>query len=990
MREVLGVLLIFVVCPLLGGLPLIRWIGQWTIGQDLRRVGTGNVSVSAAFYHGGRWVGVLAVLSEALKGIAAVLLARSFLPDPVWEIMALITLVMGRYWFGKGAGTTNVVWGYIVHDPGTALLTAIIGGIGFTILRERQAGKFGVLVLLPLLTALRYPTAGELIGANITLSLLIGWIYRKIPDDLTLPTDRVQSSSQSMFRFFRGDRSLLSLSQPLTATKVGGKAASLSQLIRWGYPVPAGWVLPPGDDPSPLLAALEPSPDQPFVVRSSAIDEDASTASAAGQYESLLNITSVAALEQAILRCQASYNLLSAARYRQDRGITETGMAVIVQTQVQGVFSGVAFSRDPITRQGEAVLIEALAGGADRVVSGRYTPERYRVWVQAATNRSVMNRSVMNRSTQGSVYASDQGLDHNSGNASGSGQANGLVVGAIEGGGTVPTELVQQVAILARQIETQCHGIPQDIEWSYDGEQVWLLQARPITTLTPIWTRKIAAEVIPGFIRPLTWSINRPLTCGVWGEIFTLVLGDRAEGLDFEATATLHRSAAYFNATLLGEIFRRMGLPPESLEFLTRGAKFSKPPLRTTLRNTAGLLRLLRAELRLETDFQRDRQQLFDPGFANLKSQPLSDPPDRLLQRIDQILQLLQRATYYSILAPLSAALRQAIGRVPQTQLDNSQTPEVASLRAIQALADQWRTDAAIEQWLREEKPLTDLPDNHPARQQFMALLEDYGYLSEVGTDIAVPTWREDPHPVEALLRQFVQQSPPAALPPKSPAASWSVRRAQRRLDLKGQVTTCYSKLLAELRWSFVALEEAWLRSGLLQRSGDVFFLTFTEIRQLVADPAAFTVPPLLAHRQVQFEQDQTLSPPFLVYGNSPPTLLEQPIAVAGQLSGIAASPGQVEGKVLVLRNFADRPPIDRQTILVVPYTDSGWAVLLAQAGGLIAEVGGQLSHGAIVAREYGIPAIMDVHNAMQILQTGERVRIDGSTGVIDRLDEPS
>ena len=144
--------------------------------------------------------------------------------------------------------------------------------------------------------------------------------------------------------------------------------------------------------------------------------------------------------------------------------------------------------------------------------------------------------------------------------------------------------------------------------------------------MLPIWTRKIAAEVIPGVIHPLTWSINRPLTCGVWGEIFTLVLGDasgngkadRTLGLDFNETATLHYSRAYFNASLLGEIFLRMGLPPESLEFLTRGAKLSKPSLESTWKNLPGLARLLGRELNLDKDFKQDYHSRFIPGLSQL------------------------------------------------------------------------------------------------------------------------------------------------------------------------------------------------------------------------------------------------------------------------------------------------------------------------------------------------------------------------------------
>ncbi|MFM7424326.1 MAG: glycerol-3-phosphate acyltransferase [Elainella sp.] len=954
--QLWGALLIFVLCPLLGGLPLIGWIVKAATGQDLRQVGTGNISVSAAFYHGGRWVGVLAVLSEALKGILAVLLARYYFPaNSEWEIIALIMLVMGRYWVAKGAGTTNVVWGYLVHDPITAGLTALIGGIGFTLLREKTTGRLGVLALLPLLTAIRHPNSGRLQAMTLILSLLIGWIYQKIPDDLDLPPDRVQSSSSTMFRFFRGDRALLSLDQPLRSDRVGAKAATLSQLLRWGYPVPFGWVLAPGDEAAPLIAALDPAPDRPLVVRSSALGEDSEAASAAGQYESYLYITSRPALEQAILRCQASYSLPNAQRYRQERGLEgKTGMAVLVQTQVQGLVSGVAFSRDPISRQGEAVVVEALPGMATGVVSGQTTPAQYRVWI----DEEAVAAAGTGAGTQD--WRLPEGLDLPVEQL----PVEQLPVEQTHPTAEIPLSLIQQVAYLARQLEARYHGLPQDIEWSYDGEQLWLLQARPITTLLPIWTRKIAAEVIPGFIHPLTWSINRPLTCGVWGEIFSIVLGDRARGLNFEATATLHRSAAYFNASLLGEIFRRMGLPPESLEFLTRGAKFSKPPLTSTLRNLPGLLRLAGAEWRLETEFNQEQSQ-FEQGFAALAQQPVDTlAPEALLARIEQILALLKRATYYSILAPLSAALRQAILKVDQTSLDSSAMPEVAAIRALQAIAQQ--PEAAQPQQLAE-------------------FLQTYGYLSEVGTDIAVATWREDPGPVEALLHQF-RQSPPASPPPAAAASSWKTRQAQRRLSLKGRVTACYSQLLAELRWSFVALENHWLKSGLLHQPGDLFFLNFAEVQQLVAAPTAIPdLPELIAQRRRQLDQDRQLTPPWLVYGNSPPAALPlSPVIAQARLQGIPASPGQVEGEVLVLRDFQNLPAIDRNKILVVPYTDSGWAVLLARAGGLIAEVGGQLSHGAIVAREYGIPAVMNLPNATQVLQTGQRVRLDGATGVVE------
>lgn len=956
MLQVWGVLAIFILCPVLGGLPLIAWITYALTRRKLASLGTGNISVSAAFYHGGRLAGILAVLSEAFKGIAAVLLARQFFPaGSAWELIALIALVMGRYWVGKGAGTTNVVWGYVVHDWRVAGLVFLIGGVSFTILRERELGRVGVLILFPLITALLHPEDSARIGAAIALAILIGWIYKKIPDDLDLAPEAGQAKSQTMFRFFRGDKAIVSLDNQQEANKVGQKAATLSKLKRWGYPVPPGWVLLSGDDAEPLINFLQPSQTEPLAVRSSAVGEDSEQASAAGQYETVLNVTSKEKLRSAIAIVQASYDNSAAVQYRRERGLPEDAMAVLIQKQVQGVFSGVAFSRDPITQQGDAVAIEALPGEANQIVSGQVTPEQYRVVVSLPVDIEAPHfTSLQDTAVQ------------------------------IEGEGDIPPGLIKQVAVLARHLENRYHGVPQDIEWSYDGQTLWLLQSRPITTLLPIWTRKIAAEVIPGLIRPLTWSINRPLTCGVWGEIFTLVLGKNAAGLNFEQTAMLHYSRAYFNASLLGQIFRRMGLPAESLEFLTRGASFSKPPLSSTLRNLPGLMRLLGRELSLERDFVRDYQQSFAPGLSALAAQPVENlSPRQLLSRVDSILELLRRATYYSILAPLSAALRQAVLRVKDSEIDNSQTPEVGAMQAIADLAARAR-QVIPRLGLEGVEELLSHPEGEGVLRSFEQLLDRYGYLSQVGTDIAVPTWKEEPHVVRELFLGFLEQRDE---PPRHQGHQGKRKGGlvQGRVDLKGRVTEVYSRLLAELRWCFVALEKEELRSGLLSQVGDIFFLEEDEVRRMVDGSGSGSIARLVEGRRSQLEQDRLLeSVPNLFYGNTPPASPASPASPAQLLQGIGASPGQVEGRVRVLQSWQSLPEIDKETILVVPYTDSGWAPLLARAGGLIAEVGGRLSHGAIVAREYGIPAVMDIHNATLLLQDGQRVRIDGKSGIVE------
>lgn len=946
-----GVLIILIFCPLLGAIPLISWISYALSGKLLRNVGTGNISVSAAFIHGGKLAGILSVVSEALKGITVVTIAHYFFPSQsVWEIMALIGLVMGRYATTKGAGITNVSWGLLIHDPWIVSLVTIIAAMGFLITRSQETIKFGVLVIFPLLVGIIHSQDLPRIVASFFLSALIYWIYSQIPDDLNLLVGEVSPQSPEI------DDRIITLEEELDSEVVGAKSATLSQIKRWGYSVPKGWVLAPADDPTQLIEFLQPSPLSPFVVRSSAIGEDSQQASAAGQYETILNVTSKEELRQAIAKVKASYNHPSAVEYRRHRSAKEAAMGVLIQQQVQSVFSGVAFSRDPISQQGEAVVIEAVSGSPTQIVSGKVTPEQYQVVIAGDDKLSCLQ---------------------------------------FDGTGKIPQALIKQVAYLARRLERRYLGIPQDIEWSYDGQNLWVLQSRPITTLLPIWTRKIAAEVIPGVIHPLTWSINSPLTCGVWGEIFTIVLGERAQGLDFAKTATLHYSRAYFNASLLGEIFLSMGLPPESLDFLTRGASMSKPPLDSTLANLPGLTRLLKREIDLEKDFKWDYRQVFIPALTELSNVVITELSlDQLLTRLDLILDLLRQGTYYSILAPLSAAIRQSLFGIKAEKIDNSVTPEVASLRAMSLLAadaKQILDDDHIDYNCEPEKIFEQLATTTAGERilfEFDELIQDYGYLSEVGTDISVPTWRENPQPVRQLFVQLIKAD---QIPDLDDSRSQQQNLVQRRVDLKGRVTEVYSRLLAELRWTFLALEEIWLQSRVLLQPGDIFFLELDEIRHLVIHPDVAVknhLLELIVQRRSQFLQDsQILQIPPVVYGYNPPQPITPVINPADNiLLGIPASLGQIQGRVKILRTLQAVHDIDKNTILVVPYTDSGWVPVLVQAGGLIAEAGGKLSHGAIIAREYGIPAVMDVQNATYLLQDGQEVRIDGYKGTVEIL----
>lgn len=956
--EIWAILIILIIPPLIGAIPLIDWFTYAVSGKELAKLGTGNISVSAAFYHGGKLAGILAVLSEAGKGVGVVLLSRMFFPSgSFWEIITLIMLIIGRYYWGKGAGATNLTWGIVVHNPLAALLIFILGGISFTIWREKQTGRISVLVLMVIVLSAQKINSPEYILFTVILASLMIWIYQHTADDLELNPNGVNQDSAKMFRFFRGDSGILSLNESLNPQKVGTKASNLSLLKKWDYNVPDGWVIRVGDDLHKLSQFISPSPSNPYVVRSSALEEDSLSASAAGIYDSFVNLTDFDSLVTAIVDCFSSYQSDRALDYREKQNLAEKTMAVIIQQQINGVFSGVAFSRDPVNQLEDAVCIEAVEGMGLSLVSGEVTPQQYRVYFPDET---------------------------------------------VEGEGNIPLEVLQNLGKITREIEQLCQGIPQDIEWTYDGEKIWLLQTRPITTLQPLWTRKIAAEVIPGVIRPLTWSINQPLTCGVWGEIFTIVLGKKAKKLDFSKTATLHYDHAYFNATLLGEIFLLMGLPPESLDFLTRGSKFTKPPLSATILNLKGLWRLLQKELNLGTDLAHDSDHYFIPILDELQDiAPQNLSPKQLLQRIDNILEVLKKATYYSILAPLSFSLRQAIFKVNPADLDYSQSPEITSIKALEKIALETKKilpKSELEEFDCNNYPaffayLSEITEGEAVLNLLEEWLKKYGYLSETATDIAVPRWIEDPRHMRSMFTKFVCQKDIQLTREKIKHKSWKIDIVQNRLDIKGKVSQIYSQLLAHLRYTILVLESKLIKEKKLLNQGDIFFLQLSEIKEIVnhKNQEISDFQKIVKQRQLTWEENKKIKQiPYIIYGETPQiNFKNQPstLTTGNYYQGIPASIGIKEGKIKIVRNLTEAINIDKETIVVVPHTDAGWTTILTQAGGIISEVGGKLSHGAIIAREYHIPAVMDIPHATEIFQDGQLVRLNGNQGSVEIIN---
>ncbi|MEG4396499.1 glycerol-3-phosphate acyltransferase [Microcoleus sp. BROC3] len=954
----------------LGALPLTGWAVRVFSRRDLRALGTGNVGVSAAFIHGGKLAGIAAVLAEIARGILPVLAGRFCFPDaPAIAIALLIPLVAGRYAIARGGGVTNAVWGLLVFSPPMAVSSGLWGLVVWGLAqrwwgegdRARLfASRCGCLCT-PIWVWVWRQSMPEFLAAA-GLALLLAAINFSQGDDMAL------SKSDQLF----------SLDDSLDAAICGDKAAKLSQLKRAGFNVPSGWILSQearighrasgighrgnSDElsiPNAFIHNLKSHIPNRMIVRSSAAGEDGDTSSAAGQYQTIGPVFTEAELLDAINRCRQSYWTSEAVAYRRQRQLPDTQMAVLIQPYIDSQFAGVMFSRNPLDG-GSQVIIEALPGGAEAVVGGQYTP----VHLEIDFSKPELLEKQLNELQSNSIIAQ-----------------------------SIIVELAKQ----AQAIEAFFHGIPQDIEWSWDGEKVWILQSRPITNLQPFWTRTIAAEVIPGAIRPLTWSINRPLTCGVWGEIFQVVLGDRAIGLNFNETATLLGSHAYFNATLLGEIFRMMGLPEQGLEFLLRGQKMGKPPLGKILPSLPGLWRLVQRERALNAEFKGDRTSIFLPALQSLEKKEGSSATDltELLERAEQIQEWLKPITYYNILGPIGLAIRKAIFRVSDEWLDNDSAPEIASVRALQQLAHKLR-QAAVSQH-DETVSVANLAQTFaetPALQaDFEKWLDVYGYLSEVGTDIAVPTWREQPEIYQKLLITMAQKAETNLVEKRKLGLTfgqkWRLDKCQARAIVKNEISEIYARLLAHLRWTFLEIEACGLAMQVFQESGDIFYLEFGEIQQWIRSGASVSFHDTISQRRDRLLADRDRPIPPVVYGNLLPNSQTRAIELATSetniIQGIPASIGRVEGFVKICRTAST--DLGENAIAVVPYTDAGWAPLLLGATAIIAEVGGQLSHGAIIAREYKIPAVMNISEATTRLRDGQKIRVDGYLGTVELLE---
>lgn len=758
--------------------------------------------------------------------------------------------------------------------------------------------------------------------------------------------------------------------------RAGTKAINLQKLANGGFRTPKTYVCTWDayrsylEDKQEIIDVLKSEIertidlDRTYAIRSSANLEDGLERSFAGQFKSVLNARGLDTILQAIWAIWASARSPSVASYLEKQGLepTDLKMAVIIQEMIDPVVSGVAFSKNPLTGMDETI-VEAVEGSGELLVQDGVTPAR---WID---------------------------------------KWGGWIVKSETDG--IGLELVSQVVRETRAIAAK-YGHPVDLEWVFDGESLYWVQLREITTTdVNVYSNHISKEVFPGIIKPLVWSVNVPLVNGAWVELIKELIGPN--DIDPNGLAKSFYNRAYFNMGVLGEVFDKLGMPRETLELLM-GINIGGPD-KPSFKPGRKIYRLLPRMLRLMADkwtFARKIRQYLPRArqqFEVFEKAPIDELTERdLLTAIEELFSLVQEAAYYNIVTPL---LMQIYSRVLKVQLNRfgidyeaiDMAGDLEELKQFEpnvhlgelhqlyvGLDDETRSRVSESSYdeFQQLSGVTTL------QREFARFLEGFGHLSDSGNDFSEVPWREDP---DLLLRMMIDYTAPGGvaadkvrfedldIPKTRKLLLRPIYHRAREFKLQREaVSSLYTYGYGLFRIYFLALGDRFVGRCVIPMQEDIFFLQFEEVRAIVL--VNQTDQGYLARiddRRAEIEKHRNIVPPGIIYGDE--ALPIQPSA-AVDLKGTPTSRGTYTGSVQVVHGIRDFPKLKDGDVLVIPFSDVGWTPLFTRAGAVIAESGGILSHSSIVAREYQIPAVVSVPGVCQ-LEDGTVVTVNGFKGEI-------
>ncbi|MEM8860622.1 MAG: PEP-utilizing enzyme, partial [Chloroflexota bacterium] len=640
--------------------------------------------------------------------------------------------------------------------------------------------------------------------------------------------------------------------------------------------------------------------------------------------------------------------------------ISHISMAVIIQEMVKPVVSGVAFTKNPITGFDE-ILIEAIEGTGDQLVQGVVTPAR---WVY-----------------KWGKWMTAPSLDE-----------------------AILTE--DQINQLRTEIETiaEKYKQPADIEWVFDGESFQFVQIRQITTLQSldIYSNRISKEVLPGIILPLIWSINIPLVNTAWINMFTELIGQNE--LKPEDLSRSFHYRAYFNMGAMGVIFDAMGMQPETLEVMIglEGGD-QRPSFRPSMKVMKHMPRMLKfgwQKWRYAAEIE-NKLPIIRKEYERLAKQEPPKTTSDLFKAIDHLFNVSIDMAYMNIIGPLLSQLYTSRfnKQLEKTGID----PTVFDFRGDSAEFDQFDPNVSLEalQHIYQQLPLeaqTQLKNgtlanaSEPFAGKFEQFVNQFGHMSDSSNDFSQVPWRENRPMLQKMVAQFEKAHPAGN------SVTWQdlVNQGQTNRSLKKkyekakqfqiyreQISSTYIFGYGQFRNYFRKLGDLMVKDHLLENKDDIFYLFYDEIQQSVKDQGPMQG--LVATRKQEIESVQDAIMPETIYGDVPPPVQTSLELEGSALNGVPTSPGYYEGSVRVITKASEFEKVVSGDVLVIPFSDVSWTPLFAKAGAIVAESGGMLSHSSIVAREYGLPAVVSVPAACAHFKDGDHVLVDGYQGTVTR-----
>jgi pyruvate,water dikinase len=798
----------------------------------------------------------------------------------------------------------------------------------------------------------------------------------------------------------------------------GGKALGLRDIARCGLPVPPAWVVFPGANGAltDLEALLAERGISRVAVRSSSADEDGRDHSFAGIHETALGV-GLERLRQAVAAVATSPLGPRADAYRRERGLPAARgpCAVVVQAMLDAEWAGVAFGR------GDGVLIEAVEGLGEVAVSGDATPEALEV-ARDGLGWRIARRWPRRQAV--ALRADPAGV-----------RRDPLEGRRAELPEAVALQIVRGVAALER-----AQGKPLDVEWAARGGQVAFLQARPQTrpleaSLPPgeTWTRTNARDTAPEIASPLA----RALAVAALDRVMHTVY--RKAGLPVAPELPLAAAVAgrvVFNERALHRVGDALGMPRSWMHLMVggpvEGAGFEPPVSWRVVRRLDVVFRIswfMRAAERRAWARVRELQA----WHAERSAQDLSALGDQALAagawrpwapRLEETLLDVMRVTSAYQNAAMRGVLILKDHPAPLALLARLVAPEPVSVSTRQ-MEDLVELARALRGWTGVAGFFTTIGPEHAVRERWRAALPDelwartdrwlkaYGHRGPYESDPAQPRLADDLRLLAAALGPLVLGAePPEAVESRrerrradhaaawrevnaalGPVARLQLRSAARDLGALMVVREALrSALVLHHHAGRLRLVEMGRRLAALNRLDapeEVLQLTLEEAERALLDPG-FDARTALARERARVAAWRRLEVPNRFTTEEIGAFGRVGVAAASAeatLRGTAVSPGEVEGRVCVLRSPDDQVKMLRGGILVAPTTDPGWTPLFALAAGVVVELGGVMSHAGTVAREYGLPAVSNVEGATARLRDGDLVRLDGTRGTVEVLE---